>query len=79
MDDRDAFSDTVTETQDNKFGEGYEAFQKLQMDNGRRTTVIGPNKDSTTRSGPPDPFSANKDDEIDQSFTEPKGINPPDM
>ena len=52
MDERDdAFSDDATETNESRFGVGYEAFRKSAVADGRRSTVIAPNKDSRTRSG----------------------------
>lgn len=57
LEERDeAFSDDATETHESRFGDGYEAFRKSAVGDGRRSTVIAPNKDSRTRSGT-DPFN----------------------
>jgi hypothetical protein len=78
MEDRDAYSESATETQDhNQFGDGFDAFKNQQNgNNGRRSTIFGPHKDSTTRSGQ-DPFNGNKDE--DETYTESKGVIPPDI
>ena len=77
IDDRDdAFSDTETQE---KFGDGYEAFRKSAVNDGRRSTVLGA-RDSKTRSGPdsttrsgPDPFNGHachkEVDEDENSYT----------
>ena len=74
MDERDeAFSDDATETHESRFGDGYEAFRKSAVNNGRRSTIIAPTKESRTT----DPFQKEQAD--DETYTESKGVIPPDI
>lgn len=77
MDERDDLYSDNTETIENKFGDGYEAFRKSAVQEGRRSTVIVP-KDSTTRSGL-DFFNGQKEVDENETYTESKGAIPPDL
>ena len=73
MDERDAFSESATETQENRFGDGYEAFRKSAVHDGRRSTVIAP---KVSMKSAVDPF---RKDEDEETYTESKGVLPPDL